>query len=572
LDAKLDAKPNPDFDANPNPDANPYAEPNKGDPLMAKTSRLLLMGLMVLAVGCTPPNKWKIVSKMDLQTPGGEPEITEIQDLGSVPLIMNKPLRHLPGDGKAVVGELLVIRGTNLGRQPTVAFGPQPMRVLARTEDGGIVVRAPAASAPGKLRVSVTHDRGSASKMMELKRYGLAVIPGLPGIQVLDVGTDKVEPVGKPLLATAPRFIALHRDGSVAYATTSAKQPRLLVIDLAAAGKPKIVNQRKLGMWKVIGLSVAAEAKVAAVVHEKAILMFDLDNPRDPLRYNPARFPPGLLKSGVIDIELSPDGKTLAVLAAKDNTLVLFDVSDPNDVRNTDPIRLLPDAKEPLVRSLRFGYEPRSPVKQVLWVATGDTPRSQLVGKHPPRQLKYGVISAVDKTVLPKLKPLGDLTLPSKLTPLEVASSYAVSQVASASVIRREPSRMTFFAAMMHPDLFLLGKQRLDTPTGLQQGAELLRKLENWGAILRTDHRGQGGAFYEGGDLISSLALTGDGRQLLGVTCRPDVTVDPPKVEIPCGLLVKPTGKGPARYQAMGKLPISRFAPPFRFGVIALQP
>ena len=82
--------------------------------------------------------------------------------------------------------------------------------------------------------------------------------------------------------------------------------------------------------------------------------------------------------------------------------------------------------------------------------------------------------------------------LPGQRTPLVVATSYAMTQIASASVIRREPSKMSFLISMMHPDMFLLGKHRLDTPTGLQQGAELLRRLGNFGTVLKTDHRGAG--------------------------------------------------------------------------------
>jgi hypothetical protein len=48
--------------------------------------------------------------------------------------------------------------------------------------------------------------------------------------------------------------------------------------------------------------------------------------------------------------------------------------------------------------------------------------------------------------------------------------------------------------------------------------------------------------------------------------------VDPPKVEVPCGLVVKPTQKGAAKYYPLGKLPLSKFAPPFTFGVIKVQP
>jgi len=299
---------------------------------------------------------------------------------------------------------------------------------------------------------------------------------------------------------------------------------------------------------------------------------FDLDDPLDPLRFNPARFPPGVVKAGVVGMALSPDGKTLAVLVEKGNALVLFDVSDPNQVRNTTFMPLLPDAKETLVRGLHFSFEPTSENPQLLWVSTGDTAASQKVGKHPPKLLRYGIRSAVDKTVLPKAKPLGDVELPSTQTPLDVVSSYAVSEIVSASVIRREPGRMTFFASMMHPDLFLLGTQRLDTPTGLQQGAELLRKLGGFGVILRTDAKGRGTPFHTAPALATSLALTGDGRLLLAITCQPKVTVDPPKVEIPCGLLVKPTEKGEAKMTPMGQLPLPAFAPPFHFGRILLQP
>ncbi len=533
---------------------------------------LPLLCAVFLATSCTPPNPWKFASKMDLSSPKGEPKIDKVQDLGSVPLILNKPLKKGASDGVAVVGELLIIRGKNLGKQPQVMFGGKAMSVLARTEDGGIVVRAPTATTPGKLDITVSHGKGSASHPMELRRYGLAIVPGVPGVKILNVGAKGIQVLPKPLIATAPGFVELDRYGTVAYVTTGGKAPRLLVIDLAAAGGPAELTQRKLGQWKVLGLSVATRAKVAAVVHEKAIVMFDLEDPRDPMRHNPARFPAGVLKAGVVDVKLSPDGKTLAVLVNKKNSVVLFDVSDPNQVRNTAFISLMPEAKEPLVRSMHFSYEDGAANNQVLWVATGDTPHSQLVGKHPPRLLKYAVTSAVDKTVLPSVKRLATLAMPGKRTPSMVRSSYAVAQAASASVIRREPSKMTFFASMLHPDLFLLAKHRLSTPTGLQQGAELLRRLGKFGTILKLNHRAEGTPFHQEGALYTSLQITGDGKLLLGAGCKPEVTVDPPKVELPCGLLVRPIEGGTPKLHTVGKMPIGGFAPPFKLGVVRVQP
>jgi len=533
---------------------------------------LPLLGVAALLATCTPPDPWKFANKMDLSSPKGEPKIDRVQDLGSVPLIPNKPLKKGTSDGVAVVGELLVIRGKNLGKQPQVNFGAKAMSILARTEDGGIVVRAPRGTTPGKLNITVSHGKGAASYPMELRRYGLAIIPGLPGVRVLKVGASGIQVMPKALIASAPGFVELDRYGTVAYVTTGGKAPRLLVIDLAAAGGPKEVTQHKVGLWKVLGLSVATEAKVAVVVQEKAIVLFDLEDPLDPMRHNPARFPPGVVKAGVVDVQLSPDGKTLAVLVKQKNSLVLFDVSDPNQVRNTAFISLLPEAKEPLVRSMSFTYADGAANNQVLWVATGDTPRSQLVGKHPPRLLKYAVTSAVDKTVLPSIKKLATLAMPGRRTPATVRTSFAVTQAASASVIRREPSKMTFFASMLHPDLFLLGKHRLTTPTGLQQGAELLRRLGKFGTILKLNHRAEGTPFHQEAALYTSLQITGDGKLLLGVGCKPAVTVDPPKVELPCGLLVKPIDEGTPKLHTVGMMPLGGFAPPFKLGVVRVQP
>lgn len=528
--------------------------------------------LALLIVGCAPADPRKIVNPMDLSTPSGEPKITGVTDLGSVPLVLNRPLANDKSDGVAVVGELLVIRGKNLGRQPTVAFGSKPMAVLARTADGGIVVRAPDASSPGEHRITVSHERGSTSHAMTLKRYGLATVPGVKGALVLDIGADSVTPLGKPLLDEAPSFMALHRDGAVAYATTGGSRPSVQVIDLAAAGGPKVVGQRPLGEWKVLGLAACTEGKTLVAVHETAIIVFLLDDPRDPLRYNPARFPSGVAKAGVVDIKLSPDGKTLAVLLQRNNSLVLFDVSDPNRVRNTDFLPLLPEAKESLVRSLHFSFEPDSSYAQVLWVATGDTPLSQQVGKHPAKLLKLGVKSAPDRTQLPTITPLGEVPLDDTHSPLEITSSYAVSEIVSASVLRRESSRMSIFASMMHPDLFVMGTQPLNTPTGLQQGAELLRKLGNYGMILRTDPKGNRSTFLTTPGIMSSIALTGDGRMLLAITCQPRAEVDPSKVVIPCGLLTTPTEQSAASVLPLGELPLGAFVPPFNLGQILLQP
>ena len=48
--------------------------------------------------------------------------------------------------------------------------------------------------------------------------------------------------------------------------------------------------------------------------------------------------------------------------------------------------------------------------------------------------------------------------------------------------------------------------------------------------------------------------------------------MDPPRVELPCGLLVKPINQGTHKLHIVGKLPLGGFAPPFKLGVIRVQP
>jgi hypothetical protein len=167
---------------------------------------------------------------------------------------------------------------------------------------------------------------------------------------------------------------------------------------------------------------------------------------------------------------------------------------------------------------------------------------------------------------------LETLALPGTHTPHALETTYAVQQIASASVLRHEPSRMSFFISSFNPDLFLLEQHRLDTPTGLQQGAELLRRLQSYGAVLKTDHRAQGSTFHEGPELISALAVASDGKYVIAASCRPEASVDPPKVEISCGLVTKPVGGGKDVWTSLGKLPIAAFRPPFRHGLLLLQP
>src|SRR5579883_271546 len=189
----------------------------------------------------------------------GAPKIERVRDLGTRP--PPRPGERLAGesDGVAAPGELLLVEGAGFGRQPTVTIGGRAAEVVARTANGGLVARVPAAVEPGARAVEVEASGRRASASFPIRR--LALLLHAESLRAVEVSAEGVRAVGAPLREPDARGIALASDGSCAYV---ARRGALDVIDLGAPGGPRPLDRRTLApeAAEVRALVAAAAAPI----------------------------------------------------------------------------------------------------------------------------------------------------------------------------------------------------------------------------------------------------------------------------------------------------------------------
>ena len=144
----------------------------------------------LLAAGCVGPNHQIVEDRFDLAEASGIPEITEIFDIGGSDVPLSGALPIETGDGTAVVGETLWIRGRSFGRQPTVQVGGRPAAVLGRTREGGIAVRVPPLVPSGAIAVAVSNEVGKGERPIAVRRYLAVLSPDAGEIAWAEMGAD----------------------------------------------------------------------------------------------------------------------------------------------------------------------------------------------------------------------------------------------------------------------------------------------------------------------------------------------------------------------------------------------
>jgi hypothetical protein len=404
----------------------------------------------VLVVGlfgaCAGPREQIVEDRFDISESSTTPKVSEIADLGGgdVPLQGNLALE--PSDGVAVIGETLWIHGTGFGRQPTVTVGGRPAAVLARTRDGGILVRVPPLTPTGQQQVIVGNEVGRGELGIKVRRYA-AVLSGDGG----QLAWAEVTPEGPVAAGVTPvpgrRLLALSPDGRAAYVAEAGRSV-IDVIDVAANGAPKIVSHLDLGKEPVLGLAAAGRAWTVAVVRAGDVELLDVTSPLHPARSAPHAFPAEVRDARIVSADLSPDGKRLALASEEANHVTLLDVAARGRATVAATLGVLPAVRESVISDVAF-----SPVGDTLWIATGDTPRSRASGPQPTQvfaaRLDGGAGAPLTLT-LARTLTLNDAQGPDRL------STGRTIPLASGSAIRLPPERAT---------VFLTGKARPSADT-----------------------------------------------------------------------------------------------------------
>jgi hypothetical protein len=335
-------------------------------------------------------------------------------------------------DGVAVVGETLWIHGRSFGRQPSVIVGGRPAAVLARTRDGGILVRVPPLTPSGTQPLVVANDVGRGEKTITVRRYAATLSGDAGKLAWAELTADG--PVAASVMpAAGRRLLAMSPDGRAAY-LAAADRSIVDVVDVAANGAPKVVYTLDIDKQPVLVLAAAARAWTVALVRAKDVMLLDVTSALRPARSTLRPLPPEIRDVRIVSADLSPDGKTLAIATDEGNKVTLLDVSARGQATTLTSLSVAPDARESIIADVAF-----SPLGDTLWITTGDTERSrpsgpQLTQVHAAR-LENGTLN------LARTVAIREAGGPDRL------STGRTIPLASGSAIRLPPERATVFVA-----------------------------------------------------------------------------------------------------------------------------
>ena len=549
---------------------------------MIGAMRLMLASLglgAVVAAGCGGAGFPDVVDARELSRSFGGPKISRIRDVGAGRIPVAGAWKG-ESDGVAVPGELLLIEGDNFGRQPTVSIGGRATAIVARTDGGGILARVPTGVPIGEVDVSVAQPKGRAVLPFKVKRFAIVVHDGKAF--VLELTKDGAQPAGQPLAIPGARALRMSADGGAAYVLASRPDhDRLVVIDLAAAGGPKLAGERLLS-HRATHLATASDAPIAVAVGEGKVTLFNLPRSNAPASYDATLLPKEL--RAPLAVELSPDGKVLALLLAEGNRLAILDLDKPPAVKPITTVDLLPDQRLSLVRDLAFSSD-----GETLWVVSGDNAQTlpaiqptrltalRLMVEAPPEAANANPSGAPTPpgTHLPSgarlLSVWRTQTVPGAAAPLRLAIARG-QPLASGTTIRMPPEKAAVFVTSLNDALFKLGELAVGTAAGAKAALKLWHPPQP-GILVRADINGGGGPLFATPQIMSAVDLTPDAQLLLATAARVSPVPATDGVVLDFGVTVSPIWGAPTPlFLPLGPLTAAELKPPFHLGDVRIQP
>jgi hypothetical protein len=304
-------------------------------------------------------------------------------------------------------------------------------------------VLPPPATPTGSQAVVVSNELGKSERPVSVRRYAAVLAPGSGQIGWAVVGAEGPIAAGATPVPNA-RWLALSSDGRAGY-VAEARGGTIDVIDLPAPGAPKVIYKLELGNagGPVLALAAAARAPVLAVVRASDVVLVDTSSPLHPARSAPRAFPLAVREAKVAAADISPDGKLLAIATEAGNQVVMLDLGPAGHTPVASVLPIAPEIRESILCDVAF-----APAGDTLWVLSGDTPRSAVVGPQPT-QLR-AVRLASDSQTLVRMTAARVVDIAEAATPVRVGVGRALP-LASGAAIRLPPERNTvFFAAAAH--------------------------------------------------------------------------------------------------------------------------
>ena len=397
-----------------------------------------------LAGACAGPAYTIVDDPFDVAETTTAPEISAIVDVGGGDVTLSGPLAIEASDGVAVIGETLWVRGSSFGKQPTVLVGGRPAAVLGRTREGGLVVRVPAGTPTGSQAVVVSNELGKSERPISVRRYAAVLAPGSGQIGWVVVGVDGPIAAGTTPVPGA-RWLALSSDGRAGY-VAEARGGTIDVIDLPAPGAPEGDLQARAGERGRPGAGAGrgraragarrgARQRCRARRYELAAAP-GAQRAARVARWRCAtpRWRPPIFRPTASCWRSPPRRATRSRCSTSRR---------PGFTPVANVLAVAPEIRESILCDVAF-----APAGDTLWVLSGDTPRSAVVGPEPT-QLR-AVRLANDSQTLVRMTAARLVEVGDAAAPVRVGVGRALP-LASGAAIRLPPERNTvFFAAGAH--------------------------------------------------------------------------------------------------------------------------
>jgi hypothetical protein len=326
------------------------------------------------------------------------------------------------------------------------------------------------------------------------------------------------------------------------------------------------------------------DAPVAAVVGDGEITLVSTRDPQAPALFEPIDLPMG--SKAPRAIELSPDGKLLAVISGEGNRLVALDVSAPPAAELVTAVDILPDQKLPLLRDLAFSSD-----GETLWIVSGDNEKS-LPAVQPTRLTAVRILPpgesaptasagppaatpappATTKSGARLLSLWRTQSVPGAAAPIRIALARG-QPLASGTTIRMPPEKAAVFVTSLNDALFKLGDLQLDTPAGAKAALKLWHPPQP-GILVRADINGGGGPLFTTAEILSSLDLLPDAQLLVATAARVSPAPSTDSVVLDFGVTFAPIWGSAITpvFLPLSKLAAAELKPPFFLGDLRIQP
>lgn len=495
-------------------------------------TRSRLVALALLAGACGGSAALTVVDVREVSEPGGAPTLRGVRDLGAAELPDTGALSASDSDGRFVIGELVLVEGDDLGKQPTLAIGGRPAEILRRTGAGGIVTRIPGGLRGGPAEVTVTTSRGKDQKSIAVTRLGVVAGPATLSAVALPPGPGDALPNAETVaLPSAARGLALSADGSAAYVAAG---DGITVVALSSRGGPRALTPLPLEGGATIAVATADNQPLLAALGPSALTLLGTKDPIHPARWSPWTLPQELVAGGPAKLALDPAGQTVAVLLRQTNEVAFVDVADPTKPALRGKVAVLDNERLPLVRDLRFAADGRS-----LWVLVGASAASAQAGDQPTRVV---VLALSDKGEATRA---ADVTLPGVGAPVALDLARARDFTTSAAVAVPLEDVAAHIAA---------------ADPALLAGTSTTPK----GHLVRAGTQGLTGAPRDLDGVPAAIASVPDGSAALIALA----TAGPGGVELAALFL----GPGGAAVRGLGTVDPALARAPFTFAHAAVQP